>query len=80
MVNHNKKIKVSVLRWLVAGTGYFVCQTLPPVIAKDLGVYGEIFEIAEKDLLDEINAKLKAKSEDGTLAKIQQEHTEQARR
>lgn len=46
--------------------------------AKDLGVYGETFPIAEDNLLTMIQAKLKTMEENGELAKIQQDLAQKA--
>ena len=46
--------------------------------AKDLGVYGETFPIAEENFLTVIQNKLKTMEENGTLDKIQQELVQKA--
>ena len=45
---------------------------------KDLGIHGQVFEIAEKDLLEEIHQKLSRFQKDGTLEEIQKQHARQA--
>ena len=46
--------------------------------AKDLGVYGETFPIAEENLLKVIQLKLKAMEENGELAHVQQKLAQKA--
>lgn len=46
--------------------------------AKDLGVYGETFPIAEENLLTVIQKKLKTMEENGSLNKVQQELAQKA--
>jgi conjugal transfer pilus assembly protein TraW len=46
--------------------------------AKDLGVYGETFPIAEEDLLTLIQNRLKTMEGDGSLAQVQQELAKKA--
>lgn len=47
--------------------------------SKDLGIHGQVFEIAEKDLLEEIHQKLSRFQKDGMLEEIQKQHARQAR-
>ena len=47
--------------------------------AKDLGIHGQVFEIAERDILEEIEEKLNRLHKDGALEDIQKKHTAQAR-
>jgi conjugal transfer pilus assembly protein TraW len=49
-----------------------------PCFAKDLGVYGETFPIAEENLLDVIRKKLTSMEADGSLAQAQQEISRKA--
>ena len=51
---------------------------LSSVHAKDLGVYGETFSIAEENLLKVIQWKLKAMEENGELANVQQKLAQKA--
>lgn len=47
-----------------------------PVMADNLGVYGEVFPIAEPDLLKTIHAKLEEMQQDGEMAAMQKKMTE----
>jgi len=44
-----------------------------PLHAREIGVIGPVYPIAEPNLLEEILARLRAASEDGTLARLQRE-------
>lgn len=44
-----------------------------PLHAREIGVIGPVYPIAEPDLLEEILARLRAASEDGTLARLQRQ-------
>lgn len=48
--------------------------------AKDLVIHGQVFEIAEKDLLEEIDQKLRRLQKEGVLVDIEKQYTEQAHR
>jgi len=60
-----------------------VGATVPPIggaHAEDLGVIGPVYEIAEKDLLAFIEARLRAKEQSGELAALHREATDRALR
>lgn len=48
--------------------------------SKDLGIHGQVFEITEKDLLEEIQQKLTRLHKNGTLDDIQKQHALHARK
>lgn len=50
------------------------------VCSKDLGIHGQVFEITEKDLLEEIQQKLVKLHKNGTLDDIQKQHALQAQK
>ena len=50
-----------------------------PALAKDLGSYGETFEIGEEDLLHQIARKLSEMQGDGTLARMETDFVERAK-
>ncbi len=65
----------SASRWRLRFAAAALAATLATtsVQAQDLGVIGPVYPIAEPSLLDVILAKLRAASEDGTLARLQRE-------
>jgi conjugal transfer pilus assembly protein TraW len=52
---------------------------MPSVHAKDIGVYGETFPIAEENLLEVIRKKLANMEADGSLAQVQKKIAQKAR-
>jgi conjugal transfer pilus assembly protein TraW len=56
----------------------FVCFSMTTSSAKDLGVYGETFPIAEENLLQVIQNRLKTMAANGELIKAQQELAQKA--
>lgn len=51
----------------------FFCYISSPSFAKDLGTFGEVFEILEEDIIDVIHRKLSVMQRNGALEKEQQE-------
>jgi conjugal transfer pilus assembly protein TraW len=62
-------------------TGYFSLVLLllsPPLYCKNLGVFGAVFDIKEKDMIETIQQKLSAMEASGTLAYHQNQLLEKA--
>ncbi len=62
-------------------TGYFILVLLllsPPLYCKNLGVFGAVFDIKEKDMIETIQQKLSAIEASGTLAYHQNQLLEKA--
>ena len=59
--------------WRLATAVVVATVATTPTRAQDLGVIGPVYPIAEPSLLDVILAKLRAASDDGTLARLQRE-------
>jgi conjugal transfer pilus assembly protein TraW len=58
----------------------FVILLLPNyLLAKDLGVHGQLFEIEEVDLIEEIKGKLEVMEASGELAKLEKEWQQKAK-
>ncbi len=66
------QVKVSVILMTCL---FFIVAGVSPLFAKDLGVWGQVYPIAEPDILDFIHARLGALQKDGQLQKMQEQFT-----
>ena len=67
------------MRLVISGLALAAMLTVPPLAAKDLGVRGATWPVAEPDLLDAIAARLEALRDGGTFARWEVEAKARAR-
>ena len=66
--------------FILAAIGCALALTASPGAAKDLGVRGTVWPVAEPDLLAQIEARLEALEASGDLARVRREALDRARR